>query len=371
MRCTKIVSLLTFAMFMAFPGWVAAQSNSGGSSGGSSGMFGNRTTGTGITAGSSSAFGSNSASGLAEPKQRPGYPEFEQCSGIGGQARQAGSFVGANSGQAAQQGFVGAAQANPSGQGQMGGGNYGAGGYGGGGNGGGGGYGGGGFGGGGFGGGFGRALVGKRWPILEQPDHPAHTHPDHPPACGRSLLVASVQGVNTEIAEHLGALPALHWQVPAQVVMRGRTAILRGVVATEHDRDLAERVVRLEATVDQVQNLIEVAGQETPRTMLPAGPARAAERIPAVENSGAGNSAAGSPAMAPALPVQSPVDSILPPVPSPVDSILPPVPARAVIAERIVDPDGTSIVVVVRRCCCHWGCTTPAPSVMGVWYATG
>ena len=134
-----------------------------------------------------------------------------------------------------------------------------------------------------------------------------------------NLLVAPVQGVNTEIAEHLGVLPALHWESPAQVVMQGRTAILRGVVATEHDRDLAERVVRLEATVDQVQNLIAVAGQSS----LPVGPAQAMEHSLPVRNSGAGNSA-GSPAKAVAPPVQ--VESVLPPVPPPADSILPPVP---------------------------------------------
>ena len=83
---------------------------------------------------------------------------------------------------------------------------------------------------------------------------------------GSELTVAvQTPQVSSAIADHLGALPALHWQVPAQVEMQGRTAILRGVVATEHDRDLAERVVRLEATVDQVQNQIVVASPATPK----------------------------------------------------------------------------------------------------------
>ncbi len=42
------------------------------------------------------------------------------------------------------------------------------------------------------------------------------------------------------VASHLAAMPALHLQTPVQVVMQGRTAILSGVVETEHDRDLAE-----------------------------------------------------------------------------------------------------------------------------------
>jgi hypothetical protein len=93
--------------------------------------------------------------------------------------------------------------------------------------------------------------------------------------------------VSSAIATHLVALPALHWQGPAQVEMQGRTAILRGVVASAHDRDLAERVVRLEATVDQVQNLIEVAA-------LAGSPAAVSVRVPPVQTPAADNSAAGS-----------------------------------------------------------------------------
>ena len=101
---------------------------------------------------------------------------------------------------------------------------------------------------------------------------------------GPELAVAPSPQVNSSIAEHLGVLPALHWQVPAQVEMQGRTAILRGVVATEHDRDLAERVARLEPTVDQVQNLIVVAGRSAPQQ------ASAGASMPAVGNSAAGSS---------------------------------------------------------------------------------
>ena len=70
----------------------------------------------------------------------------------------------------------------------------------------------------------------------------------------------SSQQASSAIAEHLEALPALHWVSPPRVDMQGRTAILRGAVATEHDRDLAALVVRLEPTVYQVENQIVVAG---------------------------------------------------------------------------------------------------------------
>ena len=101
-----------------------------------------------------------------------------------------------------------------------------------------------------------------------------------PPAVRTTLTLGFELGrgpgaeVSSTIAEHLVALPALHWQGPVQVEMQGRTAILRGMAATEHDRDLAERVVRLEATVDQVQNQIAVVGQALPRMASPASDTR-------------------------------------------------------------------------------------------------
>ena len=60
-------------------------------------------------------------------------------------------------------------------------------------------------------------------------------------------------------ASALMRLPGLHWSNPGQIEIQGRTVILRGSVATEHDRDLAERVVRLEPGVEQVQNQLVVA----------------------------------------------------------------------------------------------------------------
>ncbi len=275
MRWTRIAPVLMFAMLLGGPGRLAAQST------GSSGMFGNRTTGNGITAGTSSAFGSNSPlSNLGQGGQ--GTPSLNNPNGVGGQARQAGSFVGANTGQAAQQNFVGASQANPAGAGQAGAGN--------------------------FGGGMGMssfgmgALVGRR---MAQGNFGSgangNTTTTTPQVrttftLGPELTMAVPAPVNSAIAEHLMALPALHWQGPVQVEMRGHTAILRGVAASEHDRDLAERVVRLEATVERVQNQIAIAGQVRPRTWspevaLPQEQAPKLERTPTADSSAAGNSA--------------------------------------------------------------------------------
>ncbi len=296
MRCIRILPVLLLAMLLGSPGRVVAQSTS------SSGMFGNRTTGTGITAGTSSAFGSNSALSNLSQNGTLGSSGMGSSTGVGGQARTAGSFVGATTGQAAQQSFVGAAQVNPSGSSQFGSGGMGGGGMGM-----------GGMGGGGMGG-FGMgAMLGRR---LAQGGMNNTTTPPPPVrttlTLGSDLAVAAVpQQVSSAIAEHLGVLPALHWQGPAQVEMRGRTAILRGVVATEHDRDLAERVVRLEAAVDQVQNQIVVAGQAMPKA------APTVERIPPASTPGAGSSAA---ERIPAARNSVPVPALVPPALPPVDN---------------------------------------------------
>ncbi len=53
-------------------------------------------------------------------------------------------------------------------------------------------------------------------------------------------------------------------RLPVQVTVQGRTAILQGVVATEHDRDLAQRVALLESGISQVQNELSVAAPPQP-----------------------------------------------------------------------------------------------------------
>lgn len=52
-------------------------------------------------------------------------------------------------------------------------------------------------------------------------------------------------------------------QPRVQVELQGRTAILRGVVASEHDRSLMEQLIRLEPGIDGVNNEI-VVGTPTP-----------------------------------------------------------------------------------------------------------
>ncbi len=68
--------------------------------------------------------------------------------------------------------------------------------------------------------------------------------------------------VSSAIANRLETL--LNLQSPARVEMIGRKVILRGEVASEHERRLAEQLARLEATVDQVENQLVVANRTTP-----------------------------------------------------------------------------------------------------------
>jgi hypothetical protein len=53
-------------------------------------------------------------------------------------------------------------------------------------------------------------------------------------------------------------------RLPVAVTVVGRTAILRGVVATDQQRDLAARVALLEAGISAVQNEIAVAERLAP-----------------------------------------------------------------------------------------------------------
>jgi hypothetical protein len=75
--------------------------------------------------------------------------------------------------------------------------------------------------------------------------------------------------VNTDLAGLLSRAVAVRARTPIQVLLEGRTAVLRGEVATEHGRELAARLARLEGGIDRVQNEIVVAG--SPATGSSAG----------------------------------------------------------------------------------------------------
>lgn len=59
------------------------------------------------------------------------------------------------------------------------------------------------------------------------------------------------------------------------VTIEGHQAVLRGLVATAHDRDLAEQLIRLEPGIDAVQNELTLGPISPPAASSPAGSRRA------------------------------------------------------------------------------------------------
>jgi len=78
---------------------------------------------------------------------------------------------------------------------------------------------------------------------------------------GFDRLRADGGGVSTALAQRLAETPAIRSRTPIQVELQGRTAILRGEVASDHDRVLAGQMARLEPGIDRVQNDLVVAGR--------------------------------------------------------------------------------------------------------------
>jgi hypothetical protein len=75
--------------------------------------------------------------------------------------------------------------------------------------------------------------------------------------------------ISTLLARRLAELPLSQGHSPIQVEMQGRTAILRGVVTTEHDRGLVEQVVRLEPGIEAVKNDLAVASPTPAKSATP------------------------------------------------------------------------------------------------------
>jgi osmotically-inducible protein OsmY len=65
-----------------------------------------------------------------------------------------------------------------------------------------------------------------------------------------ALSSAATQGLAKSMRLPAGA--------PVEVAVQGGTAVLRGVVATPHDRDLAEQLVLLEPGIARVTNELRV-----------------------------------------------------------------------------------------------------------------
>jgi len=69
--------------------------------------------------------------------------------------------------------------------------------------------------------------------------------------------------VNSKLAERLTRSPSIRFRSPLEVNLQSDgTVVLRGTVATAHDRAVAERLARLEPGVWKVQNELQVATEQ-------------------------------------------------------------------------------------------------------------
>ena len=84
------------------------------------------------------------------------------------------------------------------------------------------------------------------------------------------LSVAQVR----RIEENINKLPAIRFIGPARLEMQDRTAVLRGVVASEDDRRLAENLAKMEPEVLAVRNELTVDSSAT-GSPAATGPAEA------------------------------------------------------------------------------------------------
>jgi len=80
------------------------------------------------------------------------------------------------------------------------------------------------------------------------------------------------QDLAQRIQTRLSLLPQIQWQQPLEVTLLERTAVLTGVVATEHQRDLAAQMAKLEPGVSSVRNelRVESATSDSPPAETPA-----------------------------------------------------------------------------------------------------
>jgi len=81
--------------------------------------------------------------------------------------------------------------------------------------------------------------------------------------------VVAAPRFNTSFADRLAKMPSFQRVGPINVSLEGRTAILRGTVASESDRQLAASLARLEPEVLAVQNELVVGSTETTGEVLP------------------------------------------------------------------------------------------------------
>lgn len=86
---------------------------------------------------------------------------------------------------------------------------------------------------------------------------------------GFSYAIPTDARVGAVLQDRLERSQRIEQRGPITVTMDGRTAVLSGLVATEHDRVLAERVALLEAGVAEVRNELTIAPSQPLPNSLP------------------------------------------------------------------------------------------------------
>jgi len=104
-------------------------------------------------------------------------------------------------------------------------------------------------------------------PRSQMPIHVSYVI-DFPVPPGRASAISA------KLSNELSSSPTIGAYGPVTVQLYGKTALLRGTVASEHDRDLAAELAMLEPGVDQVRNELRVASVLTPpQGSVPSAPA--------------------------------------------------------------------------------------------------
>jgi osmotically-inducible protein OsmY len=75
--------------------------------------------------------------------------------------------------------------------------------------------------------------------------------------------------VSSQLAQRIQNSSWVKTESPLQVTLDQGTATLRGVVASDNDRRLVERMAKLEPGVRRVNNLLTVAASPTPAQAQP------------------------------------------------------------------------------------------------------
>ncbi len=94
----------------------------------------------------------------------------------------------------------------------------------------------------------------RRW--RERQNAPPPIHVQLKPSS--ELMTAQATPATREVQTRINGMMRQGGLATADVVITGRVAVLRGTVATDHDRALAERLASLEPGVSRVQNLLTI-----------------------------------------------------------------------------------------------------------------